>query len=95
MKLIHKKKQTTGPQRGFTLLELMVALVILTTVIGVLTDGMIQVQKRSASDINKVGVAQESRQFMDQILRDLRQSGFPSLAMSGSRPGGSRSARAC
>jgi hypothetical protein len=40
-----------------------------------------QIQKKSASDVNKVGLAQESRQFMDQILRDLRQTGFPSLAM--------------
>ena len=68
-------------QHGFSILELVVALAILTTVIGVVTDGMMQIQKKSASDVNKVGVAQESRQFMDQILRDLRQSGYPSLAM--------------
>jgi hypothetical protein len=54
---------------------------ILTTVIGVVTDGIMQIEKKSASDVNKVGVAQESRQFMDQILRDLRQSGYPSVAI--------------
>ena len=59
----------------------MLVLAILTAVIGVLTDGMMQVEKKSASDVNKVGVAQESRQFMDQILRDLRQCGFPGLAI--------------
>lgn len=76
-----KKKHGTGTQRGFTILELIVAVAILTTVIGVVTDGMMQIEARSASDVGKVGLAQESRQFMDQILRDLRQSGYPSLAM--------------
>ena len=76
-----EKKKKTGLDRGFSLLELMVSLAIMSTVIGVLTDGIIQIQKKSASDVAKVGVAQESRQFMDQILRDLRQCGFPGLGM--------------
>src|ERR1700681_639838 len=76
-----KKRNTTRLQRGFSLVEMMVVMAILTIVVSVLTDGMIQIQKRSASEVGKVGVAQESRQFMDQILRDLRQCGFPSLAM--------------
>jgi prepilin-type N-terminal cleavage/methylation domain-containing protein len=81
MKSGDKKNKKTGQQRGFSLLELLVVLAILTTVIGVLTDGIIQIQKKSASDVGKVGTAQETRQFMDQILRDLRQSGYPSLSM--------------
>jgi prepilin-type N-terminal cleavage/methylation domain-containing protein len=70
-----------GRQRGFSLLELMLALVILTAVMAILTNGIMQIEQRSASDVNKVGLAQESRQFMDQLLRDLRQCGFPGLAM--------------
>jgi len=81
MTLSDKKNQKTAPQRGFSLLELLVVVAILTTVIAVLTDGIIQIQKKSASDVYKIGVAQERRQFMDQILRDLRQCGFPGLAM--------------
>ena len=76
-----KKRDATRLQRGFSLLEFLVSVAILTTVIAVVTDGMIQIQKNSASDVGKVGVAQETRQFMDQILRDLRQSGYPSLAI--------------
>jgi len=71
------KKLEAGRQRGFSLIELVVTLVILTTVIAVVTDGISQIERKSASDVNKVGAAQESRQFMDQILRDLRQSGYP------------------
>jgi hypothetical protein len=60
---------------------MIVTLAILTTVIGVVTDGIIQIEKKSATDMNKVGTAQESRQFMDQILRDLRQSGYPGVGL--------------
>ncbi len=66
---------------GFSLLELMLVLAILSTVIAVATTGIMQIEQRSASDVNKVGMAQESRQFMDQILRDIRQSGYPSVNM--------------
>jgi prepilin-type N-terminal cleavage/methylation domain-containing protein len=76
-----KTRRAARRKSGFSLLELMVSLSILTIVIGVVTDGIVQIQKKSASDVNKVGLAQESRQFMDQILRDLRQSGYPGLAM--------------
>lgn len=70
-----------GRHGGFSLLELMLALVILSAVIAILTNGIMQIEQKSASDVNKVGLAQESRQFMDQLLRDLRQCGFPGLAM--------------
>jgi prepilin-type N-terminal cleavage/methylation domain-containing protein len=81
MRRNEKKNRRVGTQRGFSLVEMVVTIAILTTVIGVVTDGLIQIEKKSASDVNKVGTAQESRQFMDQILRDLRQSGYPSLGM--------------
>lgn len=68
-------------QQGFSLVELVLVLFILSMVIGVVASGIAQVEKKSASDVNKVGLAQESRQFMDQILHDLRQCGYPSLAM--------------
>ena len=81
MELSDNRRRQFRAQRGFTILELMVAVTILTIVVGVVTDGIMQIQKKAGSDIAKVGLAQESRQFMDQILRDLRQCGFPSLAM--------------
>src|SRR5216683_7525121 len=81
MKDIYKKRNVSSLQRGFSFVEMMVVVAIMTIVIAVLTDGMIQIEDKSANDVSKVGAAQESRQFMDQILRDLRQSGFPSLGM--------------
>lgn len=81
MRPIEKRMQAAGRQGGFSIIELIVSIAILTTVIAVVTDGIVQIEKKSASDVNKVGLAQESRQFMDQILRDLRQSGFPGMAL--------------
>jgi prepilin-type N-terminal cleavage/methylation domain-containing protein len=68
-------------ERGFSFLELMLTMVVLSVVIGVVLEGVTTIQIRNTSDTNKVALTQESRQFMDQILRDLRQSGYPSLAM--------------
>lgn len=68
-------------EQAFSLMELTLVLAILSVVIGIVTTGIVQVEKKSASDVNKVGLAQESRQFMDQILHDLRQAGYPSLQM--------------
>jgi prepilin-type N-terminal cleavage/methylation domain-containing protein len=81
MRWNQKKTRGTRTRNGFSFIELLVTMAILTAVIGVVTDGMIQIQRKSASDINKVGVAQESRQFMDQILRDLRQAGYPGVGL--------------
>lgn len=59
----------------------MIVVAILVAVIGFVTSSIMQVEQRSASAVSKTGLAQESRQFMDQILRDLRQAGYPSMAM--------------
>ena len=39
--------------------------------------GVTQLQKANTSQAVNVDLTQESRQFMDQILRDLRQAGYP------------------
>lgn len=68
-------------ERGFTLLEMMVSVTILTVVIGVVVDGLMKLQQRNTMETAKVDLTQESRQFLDQIVSDIRQSGYPSLKM--------------
>ena len=74
-------RQNYASQRGFSLLELMVSMAILTVVLGVVTEGMNTMQARNAVESNKVDLTQESRQFMDQIINDIHQAGFPRITL--------------
>lgn len=69
----------TKTQSGFTILEMMVSVAILTLVIGVVVDGLTQLQKRNRVETSKVDLTQEVRQFQDQIVSDIHQSGYPSI----------------
>jgi prepilin-type N-terminal cleavage/methylation domain-containing protein len=71
----------TGRQCGFSLLELMVSLAILSIVMGVIVEGINTTQARNAVETNKLDLTQETREFMDQIVNDIDQAGFPGLNM--------------
>jgi len=70
-----------GGQQGFSLLELLIAVVILTIVLGVVASGVVELQKSNTTQAVNVDLTQESRQFMDQVVQDLHQAGFPSSSM--------------
>jgi len=72
---------TARGARGFTLLELMVSMVVLLLVVGSIFAGLRQLQMSGAAEENKLDITQTSREFMDQIIRDLHQAGFPSSKM--------------
>jgi len=76
-----KFKQRTR-ESGFSMVELMIVVVILTIVIGVVVEGATQLQRRNAVETNKVDLTQESRQFVDQIMRDIHQIGYPNTRMT-------------
>jgi type II secretory pathway pseudopilin PulG len=65
-------------QAGFSLLELMIVLVLVMTISGVILQVINLAGARSATEQAKTDVFQEAREFMDQMSRDLRQSGYPS-----------------
>jgi prepilin-type N-terminal cleavage/methylation domain-containing protein len=71
----------TGKQRGFSLVELLVAVVILSIVFGVVVQGITTMQERNFVETNKLDLTQQTREFMDQIVNDLDQAGYPSLNM--------------
>lgn len=66
---------------GFTMIELLVSLAILTVVVGVVVDGLTRLVQRNRMETDKVDLTQESRSFMDQIVSDIHQSGFPDKRM--------------
>ncbi len=69
--------------RGFSLLELLVVVAILTLVVGAVFQQVNLVQKRYRTEEAKLDLGQEAREFLDQIVRDVRQTGFPGQRMFG------------
>jgi prepilin-type N-terminal cleavage/methylation domain-containing protein len=63
--------------RGFTLIEVMMALIVLMIVIGGLFGVIDVVNQRSYTEQAKLDMFQEAREFMDQMSRDLHQAGYP------------------
>jgi prepilin-type N-terminal cleavage/methylation domain-containing protein len=68
-------------QRGFSLLEMMIVVAIMTIVMGGIFGMMNTAQKRYSVEDTKLDLQQESREFLDQVIRDLHQTGFPNARM--------------
>ena len=67
--------------RGFSLLELMVVVALMSLVMGAVLTQLEVVQQRVRTENVKVDIFQEAREFGDQIMRDLHQTGYPSIRM--------------
>jgi prepilin-type N-terminal cleavage/methylation domain-containing protein len=71
-------KTFNSAERGFSLIELMISVVILLIVVGGIFGVIDVVNQRSSTEQAKLDMFQEAREFMDQMSRDLHQAGFPS-----------------
>ncbi|MCU1309377.1 MAG: hypothetical protein JWO20_502 [Candidatus Angelobacter sp.] len=80
------KRNTGTTDRGFSLLELTLVLGILSLVLAVTMTAINDVQKRSRVEESKVDLTQESREFVEQAVRDLHQSGYPTASMYAAAP---------
>ncbi|HKR96309.1 MAG TPA: competence system putative prepilin ComGE, partial [Candidatus Angelobacter sp.] len=67
--------------RGYSLLELLVSLLILLTVTAVVFQQIDQMQKKSSSEVMKVDLSQQAREFVNQTVRDLHMAGYPNVTM--------------
>jgi type II secretory pathway pseudopilin PulG len=67
--------------KGFTLLELMLSMFMLLLVTGAVFEQINQMQKQSSSAAMTVDLSQQGREFVDQTVRDLHMSGYPSASM--------------
>jgi prepilin-type N-terminal cleavage/methylation domain-containing protein len=75
------KRNTIRAEHGFSLLEMTMVLGILSLVLAVTMTAINDVQKRSRVEEAKVDLTQESREFVEQMVRDLHQSGYPTAGM--------------
>jgi Tfp pilus assembly protein PilW len=64
--------------RGFSIVELMVAIVVMMIVVGGIFGVIDVVNQRSSTEQAKLDMFQEAREFVDQMSRDLHQAGYPS-----------------
>jgi prepilin-type N-terminal cleavage/methylation domain-containing protein len=66
---------------GFTLIEMLISLAILVIVTGAVFQQINSMQKKSASEAVNVDLTQQSREFINQTVRDLHMAGFPGPGM--------------
>jgi type II secretory pathway pseudopilin PulG len=66
---------------GFTMMEAMIGLLILTLITAAIFALLNRVQIASASESTKLDLTQEAREFADQIVRDIHMAGYPKLTM--------------
>jgi len=75
------KKVRSGRERGFSMLEMLLVLGILSVVVGGIFAQMDQAQQRAYAERIKLDNMQEARDFVDQFFRDINEIGYPNVRM--------------
>jgi prepilin-type N-terminal cleavage/methylation domain-containing protein len=65
--------------QGFSLVELMVVMLILSIICAAIFSQINEIQQRAVAEQAKVDDFQQSRDFVDQIFRDTRELGYPNV----------------
>jgi prepilin-type N-terminal cleavage/methylation domain-containing protein len=76
-----KRNFPAGKQRGFSLLELLLVIAILSLIVGAVFSQMGDAQRRLNAEEMKLGDFQQARDFVDQFFRDINQAGTPNIRM--------------
>jgi prepilin-type N-terminal cleavage/methylation domain-containing protein len=76
-----KRNSTAANQHGFSLLELLLVIAILSLIVGAVFSQMGDAQQRLNAEEMKLGDFQEARDFVDQFFRDINQAGTPNIRM--------------
>ena len=77
------KNKKHSRQSGFTLIEMLLVVLLLSIVVGAVFSQIDRAQVRYRVEDQKVDLTQQEREFIDQFTRDLHQAGYPSAAMYG------------
>jgi prepilin-type N-terminal cleavage/methylation domain-containing protein len=69
-------------QRGFSLMEMLIVIVIMFIVFAVVFKSADMFQQRGAAETEKVDSVQAARDFMDAVNRDIHDAGYPPLPVA-------------
>src|SRR5207248_3599843 len=72
-----RKNPSRSAQGGFSLIELLLVVLILTAIIGAVFSQMSTAQQRLSTEEIKIDDFQQARDFVDQFFRDINQIGTP------------------
>lgn len=78
-------RQKSNTRKGFSLLEMMMVVFILTLLVGAIFRLINQAQVRYSVETRKLDLTQQERDSIDQFTRDLHQAGYPSPVTYGNR----------
>lgn len=70
-------KSRRSSQSGFSMIEVIVVVALLTIIMGAVFQRLIEVQQRSRTEDMKLDLMQEAREFIDNMVRDIHQAGYP------------------
>ncbi len=80
----HKILMVRKRQRGFSAIEMLISVLLIMFVLAIAVQGMRDIQLRNFSETSKVDTVQQTRDFIDQVVRDVHDVGYPpSRALSG------------
>lgn len=70
-------------QSGFTFVEMLISMAILLIVMTTAFEFLNSIQRRKQVEEERVDILEESRDFVDELSRDLRNAGYPNGRMYG------------
>jgi|SRR5215470_4610387 len=82
----HQRSRAAKGRGGFTLLELLITLTLLIIVFAVVVEGIVKMQQRNFAETSRVDAVQESRDFVDQMVRDVHTVGYPPSRLTSGNP---------
>src|SRR2546428_663096 len=78
MRLNRKNNVIAGKREGvFSAIEMLVSVFLIMAILGVAVAGMRDMQRRNFSETSRVDTVQETRDFVDQVVRDVHNVGYP------------------
>jgi len=70
-------KNRKKSQRGFSMIEMLISVAILVTIAGAVLAQIANLQMRYHTEENRLNTVEETREFVDQMVRDMHQTAFP------------------